>query len=100
MGGLCVMEIRPSSGCRDVLSGPWSRFALISVVICGSNFCPAVWLRLEAALGLSVAEISWLRADKALGEFIGGPEEAPVSGGLRAGSALPRICSRRQVDRS
>ena len=37
----------------------------------------------------SVAEISRLRADKALGEFIGGPEEAPVSGGLRAGSQSP-----------
>jgi len=32
----------------------------------------------------SVAEISRLRADKALGEFIGGPEEAPASAGLRA----------------
>jgi len=32
----------------------------------------------------SEAEISRLRADKALGEFIGGPEEAPASAGLRA----------------
>jgi len=47
--------------------------------------CKSVFMDSTSLTTASVAEIGRLRADKALGKFIGGPEEAPASGGVRAG---------------